>query len=83
MNTLYILPTITNKKITLEYRLAEERRDMRKVFCKKHESEIYSGSITELFEEIQSCNAKVKADRLIMPDGKAAYSFQKWLESHK
>ena len=80
---LYILSVVTSKKVTLEYRFVEEKRDMRKAFFIFYDKDIYNGSIAELFENIQIFEGKVKGDRLIMKNGANAYAFQKWIKTNK
>lgn len=71
----------TSSGIPLEYRLIEHRQDMRYTFCRKNQS--YKINILLLFSivgELQK-DIRIKSNRLILLNGKAAY--QLWKELKK
>lgn len=74
--TTYLIPTsFTSRQLPLEYRISQVKKDMRTRFCKIHKDhEIDPEHLEELIEKYQP---KIKGDRVIMINGKLAYSFFK------
>ena len=72
--TTYLLPTVfTDKKLPMEYRIVERKKDMRTKFCRENEKCIIDRDT--LNEYIREYNIKVKEDRVIMKDGRQARIF--------
>lgn len=78
----YLIPiSKTSSGIPLEYRLIAHKQDMRYTFCRKNQS--YKINILLLFSimgELQK-DIRIKSNRLILLNGKAAY--QLWKELKK
>lgn len=70
----YLIPIVTTSRgIPLEYRLIEHRKDMRYIFCKKNQShKINPLLLFSIVGEFQK-DIKIKNNRLILLNGKAAY----------
>ena len=81
-NSTYLIPSTTNGhgSLILEYRIEHKKRDMRTRFCKLHEK----NRITFNLESVPFYADLIrKDDRLIAPNGKIAYQFQKAISSMK
>lgn len=78
----YLIPiSKTSRGIPLEYTLIEHRKDMRYTFCKKNQScEINILLLFSIVGELQK-DIRIKNNRLILLNGKAAY--QLWKELKK
>ena len=80
----YLLKTVCTcgrgeKAVALEYRVVSTKRDMRRRFCRENEENIIE-DMAALFHFISKHNMKIKSDRIIAPNGKAACAFQRELE---
>ena len=83
---IYLIPYVTtgNGKVVLEYFLQEHDKDMRTWFCHRYgKNEVKS--MVALMDRIRKHGMIYKPvcetyGRIIAPDGKSAYAFQKSLE---
>lgn len=75
----YLIPAVkTSRGIPLEYRFLERKEDMRYTFCKKNFSyKINPLLLFDIVGEFQK-DIRIKNNRLILLNGKAAY--QVWKE---
>lgn len=75
----YLIPIVTTSRgIPLEYRLINHKKDIRYTFCKKNQSyKINPLLLFSIVGEFQK-DIKIKNNRLILLNGKAAY--QVWKE---
>lgn len=78
----YLIPVVkTSSGIPLEYRLIEHKEDMRFTFCKKNQSyKINPLLLFSIVGEFQK-DIRIKNNRLILLNGKAAYQVWKELKN--
>ena len=65
---IYLLPTVTGKDLTLEYRAEKRRLDKRTAFYKRHKDYIIHEDVLAVIK----AEALVKEDRIITRSGEEA-----------
>ena len=83
---IYLIPYVTtgNGRVVLEYLLQEHVKDMRTWFCRRYRKNEVK-SMVALMDGIRRHGMMYKPvcetyGRIIAPDGKSAYAFQRSLE---
>lgn len=75
---LYLLEVVINKKgVVLEYRMEQRKKDLRTNFCKKNDCFIKDP--VKVIQAIAVFRPDVRGDRIILPNGEAAYKFHKMI----
>lgn len=85
MEVLYICPVVfigNSKKIAMEYRFHKRKLDRRTRFYKQNKNYIIK-DFTEAEKVLndKKFNLKLKDNRIILPNGKTAFSFYKTLQN--
>lgn len=79
--TYYLIPVKTSNGIPLEYRLIEQKENMRFSFCRKNKKyKINPLLLFYMVGEFQK-DIRIKSNRLILLNGKAAYQVWKELKN--
>lgn len=78
--SMYIFSVVTNgKRLNLEYRIVEQKHDLRFKFCKQNKNNIIEP--IKLVNLLNKYNLAINDNNILkMPNGVIAYQFQKELE---
>lgn len=83
MEVLYICPVVfigSNKKVAIEYRFQKRKLDRRTRFFKHNKNYIVK-DFENAKKVLSKFDMKIKDNRIILPNGKIAFSFYKTLQN--